>query len=320
LRRALPIAALALALVSGIAGDARAHPLGFAVVSIRETTVHEADVVVRVSGTESDPGRIALTWAEGCTERVSRDVMLDEVRERRSRVTCERALAATTVHVEGPARGLEVLFEITLVSGASSRRVVRALPSDVTLGTSESTTALALAQARLGALHFALGIDHVLFVVGAYFLARERGARAVAIAVTSFTVGHALTLAWASFGGAAIPTRPVEACIALSLVHVARELRVEADTLTRTRPAIACGLFGLVHGAGLASAMTSAGLSGTGLFTSVVSFNLGLELAELALVLTLLGVVRGRALLVAQRATPWIIGAVGAWLLLDRLA
>lgn len=315
--RVLPLLALALAL--GVASDAHAHPLGFAVVSIREAAPNEADVIVRVSGTESDPGHLEMTWPAGCSERVVRDAMLDEVRERRSRVTCDAGLVGAALHVDGPTRGLEVLVEIALRDRPPSRRVIRALPTDVQLGTTESRGALALAQAQLGALHFALGLDHVLFVLGAFFLARKRGARAVAIAVTAFTLGHAITLTWVVIGGWMIPTRPVEACIALSLIHVARELRVEADTITRRTPAIACGLFGLVHGAGLASAMSSAGLSGTGLFTAVASFNVGLELAELSLVLGLFTVVRGRALSPAERAAPWLVGGVGAWLLLARL-
>lgn len=302
-----------------VASDARAHPLGFAVVSVRGTSAREADVIVRVSGTESDPGRIEVRWPEGCVEHVERDAMQDEVRERRAHVRCETAIAETRLHFEGPARGLEVLLDATPIDAPSSRHVIRSLPADMELGRAESTTALALAQARLGALHFALGIDHVLFVLGAFFLARRRGARAVAIAVTSFTIGHAITLGWVGAGGWAIPTRPVEACIALSLVHVARELRVEADTLTRARPAIACGLFGLVHGAGLASAMSSAGLRGASLFAAVASFNVGLELAELALVLALFAMVRGRLAPLAERVAPWTVGSVGVWLLLDRL-
>lgn len=315
MRRAL--AALVVLGVLAVAGDARAHPLGFAVVSIRETRVGELDVSIRVSGTESDPGRIEIRWPTGCVERVVRDVMEDEVRERRATVTCV-AGATRRVTIDGPARGLEVLVESQLAGAPETRVVLRTLPSETVLGAPASTMALVTSEARLGALHFALGIDHVLFVVGAFFLARKRGARAVALAVTAFTIGHAITLALATIGSWAIPTRPVEACIALSLVHVARELRVDASTVTRRAPAIACGLFGLVHGAGLASAMSRAGLSGGALALSVASFNVGLELAELAVVLVLFALVRGRAVAL-ERLAPFAIGGVGVWLLLTRL-
>lgn len=322
MRLALPllaIAGVAIASVLALPGDARAHPLGFAVVSIRETTPGHADVLVRVSGTESDPGRIGLRWPEDCAESVLRDAMRDEVRERRSRLTCSAGLAGATLGVEGPARGLEVLVDTRLSGRAPSRRAVRALPAEVALGRAGETGEIVSAHVRLGAQHFALGIDHLLFVLGAFFLARRRGARAVAVAVTAFTLGHALTLAAATLGGATLPSRPVEACIALSLVHVAREVRVERDTLTRRAPALACLLFGLVHGAGLAGAMADAGLAGPDLGLAVLSFNVGLELAELALVLALFALVRGVLAAPAERILPWMVGGVGAWLLLGRL-
>jgi hypothetical protein len=314
-------AALALATFGLLAttSPAHAHPLGFAVVSIHETTPREADVVVRVSGTESEPGRIDVTWPERCDEHVTRDEVIDEVRERRSHVRCTSALEGTTVHVEGPSRGLEVLTLTTLRGRVPMRRAVHALPADVALGDGETTATRVLAQSRLGALHFAGGLDHVLFVVGAFFLARKRGARAVAVAVTAFTIGHAITLALVTLGAWTVPTRPIEACIALSLVHVAREMRIEAPTLTRRAPAIACFLFGLVHGAGLASAMSDAGLRGVELGLAVASFNVGLELAEIALVALLFVVLRARLLSLTERAAPMVIGGIGAWLLLDRL-
>ena len=94
---------------------------------------------------------------------------------------------------------------------------------------------------------------------------------------------------------------------------------MEADTVTRRTPAIACGLFGLVHGAGLASASSSAGLAGADLAMSVASFNVGLELAELALVVALFAIVRGCVTPMAERLLPLAIGGVGVWLLLGRL-
>ena len=302
-----------------VASDVRAHPLGFAVVSIEETRDGQADVTIRISGSESDPGRIALDWPAGCDERVASDTIDDEVRERRSHVVCTTPLAHRSLGIDGPTRGLEVLVERRLRGGAPTRQVVHTLPASILLDGDTTLGALVASEAQLGAIHFALGIDHVLFVVGAFFLAHKRGVRAVAIAVTSFTIGHAITLALVTFGSWTIPTRPAEACIALSLVHVARELRVERDTLTRRMPAIACGLFGLVHGAGLASAMSDAGLRETDLAAAVASFNVGLELAELGLVLALFTLARGRFAAPAERWAPVAIGGVGVWLLLDRL-
>lgn len=305
-------------LVLAAAGVARAHPLGFGLVTITERPEGALDVVARVSGTEAEPGRIALRWPATCVETVLRDGMHDEVRERRSLVRCEGPLEGTRLTVDGPPRGLELRVEVRARDAAPDVSLVRALPGEVVIGEGAGRAEIARDGVSLGVAHFATGIDHVLFVAAAFLLARKRGARAVGLAVTAFTLGHALTLALATLGTTSVPTRPIEACIALSLVHVARELALERPTLTRRMPALVCFLFGLVHGAGLASAIAGTGLTGGSLALSVGAFNVGLELAELALVVALFAVVRGAVGTRIERLAPVLVGGVGVALLLAR--
>jgi hypothetical protein len=310
--------ALTVLAVSLFASDARAHPIGFAVLSIDETAPTTYAVVLRVSGSETDPGNLAVTWPEGCAERGVYESAVDEVRERRSILACRRTLEGRAITVDGPRRGIELLVDARL-DGFAVRISRRAMPAEITLGRDRGES-LARAHLLLGIEHFALGIDHVLFVLGAFFLARRLGNRALVLVVSAFTVGHALTLALATLGVLVLAPAPVEACIALSLVHVARELRLSKDTITRTRPAIVCGAFGLVHGAGFARALGDAGLHGRELAVGLVSFNVGLEVAQLGLVAVCLALFRGA---VSKRAEPLaalIIGGVGAYLVLDRTA
>lgn len=317
-RFALGLLALTATLV--LPSDARAHPIGFAVLAIDESEPDTYAVVLRVSGSETDPGNLVVTWPDDCAEREILSTAVDEVRERRSIVGCERPLAGRTVMVEGPPRGIELLVNAHFANGRDARFASRTLPASATLGSEPSSQSLAVAHLVLGIEHFALGIDHVLFVVGAFFLARRLGLRSLVMVVSAFTVGHALTLALATLDVLVLAPRPVEACIALSLVHVARELRLSTDTITRTRPAAVCALFGLVHGAGFARALGDAGLEGADLAVGLVSFNVGLEVAQLALVLLCLALFRER---VAKRAEPvaaLAIGGVGAFLVLDRTA
>lgn len=320
MRRRRHALAGAIGLVAALFGasPAEAHPLGFGLVTITEREGGELDVLARVSGTEAEPGRIELAWPEGCVETVLRDAMHDEVRERRSRVRCAASMEGRRLVVSGPTRGLELRVEVRLQDAAPSEQLLATLPAEVVVGRATPRIELVGSGIGLGALHFATGIDHVLFVAAAFFLARQRGARAVALAVTAFTLGHAITLALATLGALALPTRPIEACVALSLVHVARELVVERDTLTRTRPALVCLLFGLVHGAGLASVVAGTGLRGVPLALSVGAFNVGLELAEIALVALLFVIVRARLRAPIERGMPYLVGAVGVALLLAR--
>ncbi len=124
------------------------------------------------------------------------------------------------------------------------------------------------------------GLDHILFVLGLFF--SNRGWRSLLLQVTTFTVAHSLTLALAAFDLVRISPGIVEPVIALSLVWVAIEnLLSKKKKDTRTRIAVVFGL-GLVHGLGFAGILREVGLSGGQLIAGLVSFNIGVELGQLA--------------------------------------
>lgn len=141
-----------------------------------------------------------------------------------------------------------------------------------------------------GAVHFATGYDHVLFllslILGAGWVARRRGTRAalrdLAWLVTAFTLGHSVTLALAALEVVTLPSQPVEIVIAGSIVFVAlyNVLRPEARSAL---PWVA-GVFGLVHGFGFSSVLAGVGLPASGTLVALLSFNVGIELAQLAFV------------------------------------
>ena len=128
---------------------------------------------------------------------------------------------------------------------------------------------------------------HLAFLVG-LLLAGGR-LRGVARVVTSFTAGHALTLALATLGVVSPPARLIEPLIAASVVYVAvanlRDLRRGTTEEGRRWP-VALG-FGLIHGFGFAGALAELGLPRAGLATALVSFNLGVELGQAAVLVLL---------------------------------
>lgn len=130
--------------------------------------------------------------------------------------------------------------------------------------------------------HLPGGIDHILFLF-ALILAGGPVLRTLGT-VTGFTAGHSLTLALASLGAVQLPSRLVEAAIALSIVYVAIE-----DLFVREpkRRWIVATAFGLVHGFGFASALNELHLSRAGLVRALVGFNLGVELGQALIVLLL---------------------------------
>ncbi len=143
----------------------------------------------------------------------------------------------------------------------------------------------------LGVGHILTGWDHLLFVIALVLLLRRW--RAVAVAATAFTVAHSLTLGGAALGFLAMPQRPVEALIALSIVFLAVEITrlPGADyrpSLTARFPWVIAFLFGLVHGFGFAGALAQIGLPQGDIVAALLSFNLGVEAGQLLVIAAVL--------------------------------
>lgn len=132
----------------------------------------------------------------------------------------------------------------------------------------------------LGIEHIATGYDHVLFLLA--LLIVGGGVRTLIGIVTSFTLAHSITLALAVLDVVVLPSGPVEAAIAASIVWVAAENLLFDRAHGRWRITFA---FGLVHGFGFASILRALQLPTDALLVSLLSFNLGVELGQVAIVL-----------------------------------
>ena len=141
---------------------------------------------------------------------------------------------------------------------------------------------------------------------------------ALVIAVTAFTAGHACSITAVGLGWLSVPSAVVEALIALSIVLVAREVLLGR---AQTRwPLVAA--IGLIHGLGFAGMLQVLGLGRGELLPKLLGFNLGIELAQLALVAALLGLawvgkkISPTGLIVSRRACAYGAGGMGmAWTL-----
>jgi hypothetical protein len=136
-----------------------------------------------------------------------------------------------------------------------------------------------------------LGADHLLFVLGLIWIV---GSGWKLKTITAFTVGHSASLAAAAFGLIGVPERPLNACIALSIVFVGVEIvkqqRGEIG-LTARYPWAVAFTFGLVHGIGFASALAGLGLERRLLPIALFFFNVGVEIGQLAFVLLVLALI-----------------------------
>jgi hypothetical protein len=150
----------------------------------------------------------------------------------------------------------------------------------------------------LGAKHMFTGYDHLLFLVGVIFFLNR--ARDVVLFVSLFTLGHSITLLAGVFGGWQVNAYLIDAIIGLSVVYKAFENIGGFDGMGRFRldPRTAVFIFGLFHGLGLATKLADLTLTDEGLVTNMVSFNVGVELGQVAALAAML------LLLLRWRASP----------------
>jgi hydrogenase/urease accessory protein HupE len=179
----------------------------------------------------------------------------------------------------------------------------------------------------LGVEHILAGVDHLLFVLALLLL--TKGTWRLVKTVTAFTVAHSITLGLATLGTVHVPSRPVEALIALSIVFVAAEI-VQARSgragLAARMPWIVAFIFGLLHGFGFAGALSEVGLPVGHIPVALLFFNLGVEAGQLLFVAAALSLIAGarRIPMAWPRWTglvpPYAIGTMAMFWVIQRVA
>jgi len=130
-----------------------------------------------------------------------------------------------------------------------------------------------------GMEHIFIGYDHICFLIAIILWSRRLWP--VIKIVTAFTVAHSVTLSLASLGVLRIPSSIVEPAIAGSIVYVALENFFSRDVEKRWRITFA---FGFIHGFGFAGALQEFGLPRSALLPALASFNIGVEIGQIAIV------------------------------------
>jgi len=126
-----------------------------------------------------------------------------------------------------------------------------------------------------------LGLDHILFVLGLFLFSLS--GRVLIYQISLFTLAHTLTLALSSLGIVRISAQIVEPLIALSIAYVAIETIWAKGRFHLQRALLIIG-FGLLHGMGFASVLADFGLPDGQFIPALVSFNIGVEIGQLAIV------------------------------------
>jgi hydrogenase/urease accessory protein HupE len=271
------------------AATAQAHDARPNYVQVTETEPNTFSVMWKVPASMPGGALPYPTLPEGCiAERqpawqlTGADYLGQQV------FRCDEGLSGRRVGIEFPAinPSLSTLYKIKLANGEEHLRILKPSQTEWTVPDAEDRFAVATEYTWLGIQHIWIGIDHLLFVACLLFIARTP--RRLLITITGFTVAHSITLALSALDLVRIPTPPVEAMIALSVVFMAWEIaKGNQDSLTHRFPVAVAASFGLLHGFGFAAVLRDIGLPQTELPTALLFFNVGVEIGQVLFVLAL---------------------------------
>ena len=221
----------------------------------------------------------------------------------------------------------DVVVRVEMLDGRKWTTIVHPSQAWVQLAASQSTFYVIGTYIVQGIRHILFGADHMLFVLGLLLIVKDRWM--LLKTVTAFTVAHSITLAIATLGYAEVPVVPLNAAIALSILflgpEIVRSWRGESSFTIRN-PWVVAFAFGLLHGFGFASALTSAGLPRHELPLGLVCFNVGVELGQLGFIGLILTLEHSfRTLEVrwprwAQALPGYTVGSLGAFWTVERVA
>ena len=294
--------------------------------------------------TEESPGHWSLLWKASANSRLGQtgEIVLpgncrntDGPRREyagsniltRLALRCDGSVQGQTIGLSG----LELSTTDALVRIApigSAMQTVRLTPDQpsATLARPSVISNVAATYTILGIEHILMGFDHLFFVLALVLLLK--GGWLVAKTVTAFTIAHSLTLIGTTVGLLSLPSQPVEAAIALSIVFLAVEI-VKAKPgeirLSEQFPWIVAFLFGLLHGFGFAGALAEIGLPEGDVPLALLTFNLGVEIGQLVIVAVALAALhairkfQGLWLQPTKTAMAYGIGIISTYWFIERV-
>jgi hydrogenase/urease accessory protein HupE len=244
----------------------------------------------------------------------------------RGTMQCKDGIEGKTLAVDGlEATITDVIVRVHHDDGRLESHLLKPVNPSVTLGAKTTGWQRSRMYLRIGIEHILFGIDHLLFVLGLLLIVADW--RMLLKTITSFTLAHSITLAIATLGYASAPVKPLSAAIALSILFLGPEIvrRWRGQTsFTIRHPWIVAFAFGLLHGFGFASGLTSMGLPTAEIPLALLLFNLGVEIGQVGFVALVLLLLRSLTMLQirwprwVEYAPGYAVGIAGAYWTIQR--
>ena len=322
MRRSLAAFVLVLLPATAMAHEARPGYL-----ELRETSPTTFDMLWKKPARGELVLRLDPLFSSGCAVAGIRSAdMSGAAYVARTTLNCENGISGETVEIAGLETTLtDVLVRVYYADGQQETHLVRPDQPYAVIGGKTGVLERIVAYTRLGMEHIALGVDHLLFVLGLLLIVSSP--MMLLKTVTSFTLAHSITLGIATLGYASAPELPLNAVIALSILFLGPEIvRVwrGETSFTIRHPWVVAFAFGLLHGFGFASGLTAMGLPQNEIPLALLFFNVGVELGQLGFVFLVLGLARSFRVLEirwprwVEVAPGYAVGSLGAYWFIQR--
>ena len=312
-----------------LAVPAAAHELRPAYLEINEIAAERYAITWKVPARGEMKMALYAKMPDGCRQVIEpAGGYVETAYVTRWQSICDGGLAGKTISIDGlSSTYTDALVRITSLTGTHQTSRISPDSPDMVVAASPTAIDTARTYFLLGLEHIMLGFDHLLFVFALLLLIRQP--KTLLLTITSFTIAHSITLAFATMGIAAVSQPPIEALIALSIMFVASEIvrssRGSQDLSSRY-PWLISFVFGLLHGFGFGGALRDIGLPQTDMPLALLTFNLGVEAGQLIFVgLALAAMACIRLLMVhdLSRLRHWLaylIGTLSAFWFVQRVA
>ncbi len=248
------------------------------------------------------------------TSKVSKSSNIKNIIESYELV-CSEEIKGKNIRFENLDFLTDALLSINFIDGSSFESIAGSRNLEITIPFEQSV--YPIAYFNLGFDHLLKGIDHIVFLICLIFLVH--GFINLIKVVTAFTIAHSITLSLSFLGIVAISQSVIEALIALTIIFVALDA---ADSKDKQFPWYYAFGFGLLHGFGFSGALSEIGINNNELALSLLFFNVGIEIAQLAIIpipfLIIFFFRNSKVFQNIKYITAIIIGGIGVYWFIDR--
>ena len=293
-----------------MAGQAQAHRFAPSLLQLFEIAANEYNVVWKTPAQSTSAVPMQPVFPDHCAALGGASGEMEGTGlVRQWRMQCSGGLVGHSIRVSGLAENQSsVLFSLENLDGGFYQTLFNNEHSEWTIPAEPDAITVIREYSELGIRHIWGGVDHLLFVFGLLLLVG--GGKRLLWTITSFTLGHSITLSLVTLGYFDYPVALVEFAIALSIFVLAVELaRPGKGGLFSKYPWWLAGGFGLLHGMGFAGALAEVGLPQAELPLALLFFNIGIELGQLAFIFVLWGVWLPLRRMLRDCAVPATAGA-----------